>query len=78
MKQLFPQKTQDIKGKIAVAELRRAHAIIAALSIAFSMVIGFVWAFEIQFDATLSIMAISLLTLLAGISISTAVALRKR
>lgn len=74
----FPKKAKDIKGPVAIAELCRAHYIIAMLSIALAVVIGFVAAFELRFDAVLAIVAITLLALVAGVSIGTACVLPKR
>jgi NADH:ubiquinone oxidoreductase subunit 3 (subunit A) len=75
---LLPKKAKDIKGAVAVAELRRAHYIIAMLAIAFAVMIGFTTAFELQFDATLGIIVVILLLFVAIVSLGTAFLLRKR
>lgn len=75
---LLPKKAKDIKGAVVVAELRRAHYIIALLSIAFAAMIGFTTAFELQFDATLGIVVVILLLFVAIVSLGTAFLLRKR
>jgi|GEM_PF-626292 len=78
MNKYLPKKAKDIKGPVAVAELRRAHYIIAILSIAFAIIIAFVSVFEIKFDPALGVMAIILLGVLATISLGTALVLSKR
>lgn len=75
---LLPKKAKDIKGAVAVAELRRAHYIIAMLAIAFAAMIGFTTAFEVQFDAVLGAAVVVLLLLVAGVSAGTVCLLRKR
>ncbi|MEO5949475.1 MAG: hypothetical protein ABIP74_03655 [Candidatus Saccharimonas sp.] len=74
----LPKKAKDIKGTVAIAELMRAHYIIAILSIAFAVMIAFVSAFQIQFDIALGFAAILLLGLLATLSLGTAFVLSKR
>ena len=78
MSNYLPKKTKDIKGPVAIAELRRAHYIIAILSIAFGIIIGFVSVFEIKFDAALGLIAVILLGLLATVSLGTAFVLGKK
>lgn len=78
MNNYLPKKAKDIKGPVAIAELRRAHLIIATLSIAFAVMIGFVSAYEIQFDVVLGAIVIVLLLLLALVSLGTSYVLRKR
>ena len=78
MNKLFPKNAKDIKGPVAIAELRRAHYIITLLSIAFAGVMWFVTAFEVQFNAALGAVAVLLLVLVAIVSITTALVLRKR
>lgn len=74
----LPRKAKDIKGAVAIAELRRAHLIIIVLAIALAVMIGFVSAYELQFDAMLATVAIILLFFVAAVSIMTVWALRKR
>lgn len=78
MNKFLPKKAKDIKGPVAVAELRRAHYIIAILSVSFAIIIAFVSVFEIQFDAVLGLMAIIMLGLLATVSLGTAFVLGKK
>ncbi len=78
MNTLLPRKAKDIKGAVAIAELRRAHYIIVILSVAFAIIIGFVSSFEVQFDALFGAAAIVMLMILAFVSLATALALRKR
>lgn len=75
---LLPRKSKDIKGAVAIAELRRAHYIIAMLAVAFAVMMGLASAFEVQFDATLGILVISMLLFVAIVSLGTAYILRKR
>jgi len=78
MNNFLPKRAKDIKGPVAIAELRRAHLIIAILAIAFAVMIGFVSAYQIQFDVVLGAVVIVLLFLLAVVSIGTTFALRNR
>lgn len=78
MNNYLPKKAKDIKGPVAVAELRRAHLIIAILALAFAVMIAFVSAYEIQFDVVLGATAVVLLMLLALVSLGTTYILRKR
>ena len=74
----LPKKAKDIKGVIAIAELRRAHLIIVILAISFAIMIGFVSTFEVQFNVVLGFIAITLLLLVATVSAGTIAALNKR
>jgi len=74
----LPKTAKDIKGAVAIAELRRAHYIIAILSIAFGIMIAFVSAYEIQFDAILGLTVVCLLGVLAIVSLGTAFVLSKK
>lgn len=78
MNYFLPKKAKDIKGAIAIAELRRAHYIIAMLALAFAVMMGLASAFEVQFDATLGILVIIMLLFVAIVSLGTAYILRKR
>jgi len=78
MNKHLPRKAKDIKGPVAIAELRRAHLIIAILALAFAFVVGFVSLYEVRFDAALGAAAFTLLILVAIASLGTAVVLRKR
>jgi hypothetical protein len=74
----LPTKAKDIKGAVAIAELKRAHLIIAMLAIAFAVIIGLVSTNEIQLDAALGAIATLLLVLVALVSLGTVYALRNR
>ena len=78
MNTLLPKKAKDIKGAVAIAELRRAHYIIVILSVAFAVMIGFVSAYEVQFDALFAAAAVVMLMIVAFVSLATALVLRKR
>ncbi|MDN5275632.1 MAG: hypothetical protein JWN33_281 [Candidatus Saccharibacteria bacterium] len=78
MNKYLPQKAKDIKGPVAVAELRRAHYIIAMLALALSLMIVFVSLFETQFNVILSTVAVILLAFVAAVSLATVFVLRKR
>lgn len=75
---VLPKKAKDIKGAVAVAELRRAHLVIAILAAAFAAMIGFSSTNEIQLDGALGATAILLLALIVFVSLGTIYALRKR
>jgi NADH:ubiquinone oxidoreductase subunit 3 (subunit A) len=74
----LPKKAKDIKGAVAIAELRRAHYIIVMLAVAFAVMIGLTSSVEVQLDATLGVIVIVLLAFVAAVSFVTAYALRKR
>lgn len=78
MNKYLPKKAKDIKGAVAIAELKRAHYIIAMLASAFAVMMGLSTAFEVQFDATLGLLVIVLLLFTAIVSLGTAFVLRKR
>lgn len=78
MNKFLPRQAKDIKGAVAIAELKRAHYIIAMLAIAFAVMMALTSAFEVQFDATLGIIVIILLLFVAVVSLGTAYVLRKR
>ena len=74
---LSPKKAKDIKGKVAIAELRRAHLIIAILAMAFVFMLILSIAHPLQFDLWLGSVASALLLIVAAVSLATAVSLRK-
>lgn len=78
MNKHLPRKAKDIKGPVAIAELRRAHYIITILAVAFAFVVGLVSLFEVQFDPILGATAFVLLILVAIVSLGTALVLSKR
>lgn len=76
-KPLYPQSVKDIKGKVAIAELRRAHFIIGLLGAAFAVFMIFAMIDVFIVDALLGSIAVAMLLIVAGSSLATAVALRK-
>ncbi len=77
MNVFFPKRAKDIKGKVAVAELRRAHAIIATLAVAFAVMIGLATTYQVQLNMALGSIAMVLLLVVAAISAATAYLLRR-
>ena len=78
MNKHLPKKAKDIKGSVAIAELCRAHYIIALLALSFSATIVFTTVYQVQFDAALGAVASMLLVLVAAVSLATVYALRNR
>ena len=78
MNKNLPKKAKDIKGAVAISELCRAHWIIIILALSFAAMLCFVSQYEVQFDGSLSTIAVVLLVLVAAISFATVVALQKR
>jgi len=78
MHKYLPRKAADIKGAVALAELRRAHYIIAVLALGFAAVVCFVSLYEVRFNTVLGITAMLLLVFVGFISLATVFALRKR
>lgn len=75
---LFPRRIKDIKGKAAVAELRRAHYIIVILSAAFAFQLIMNMYLPLQFDVLLGSTAAALILLVAGTSLATAIGLPRK
>lgn len=73
-----PRRIKDIKGKVAIAELRRAHYIITVLSLAFVLLLVINMLLPLQFDALLGTIASVLLIIVSGASLFTALALRDK
>lgn len=78
MNKHLPKKAKDIKGKVAIAELRRAHWTIALLALSFALFIMFVSLYEVQLEQALSLIVAGLLVLVAAVSLATIYALAKR
>jgi membrane glycosyltransferase len=78
MNKHFPKTAKDIKGPVAIAELRRAHLIIAVLASAFAATIGFMPIMQLQFDTVLGLILVVLLAIVAVVSLCTALVLHKR
>jgi predicted membrane-bound dolichyl-phosphate-mannose-protein mannosyltransferase len=77
MKKTLPKSAKDIKGKVAIAELRRAHYIIAMLAVMLALVLALTSTYEARPDAILSAIAIALLAIVAVTSLGTVIALNK-
>jgi hypothetical protein len=78
MNKLHPKNAKDIKGAVAIAELRRAHLIIVILAISLAVVLGFGMMYESEFSIVLRNAAIILLAFVALASLATAYVLGKR
>lgn len=78
MNKYLPKKATDIKGPVAIAELRRAHYIIAMLAVSFAGMIALGTAYELQFSAPLGIIAVILLLAVTAVSLGTAIVLKRR
>lgn len=74
----LPKTAKGIKGPIAIAELRRAHYIIAILALAFAFLVGLVSLFEVRLDPVLGAAVFILLMLVATVSIGIALVLPRR
>ena len=72
-----PRSVKDIKGKVAIAELQRAHCIIAMLSGVFSIFLIFTMIDVFIVDVVLGSIAVALLLIVAAASLATALALKK-
>ena len=76
-KTLRPRSLKDIKGKVAIAELQRAHYIITLLAGVFSVFLIFTMIDVFVVDMILGSIAVALLLIVASASLATAVALKK-
>lgn len=72
-----PGSVKDIKGKVAIAELRRAHYIITMLAGVFSVFLIFTMIDVFVVDVLLGSIAVALLLIVAAASLATAVALKR-
>lgn len=72
-----PRSIKDIKGKVAVEELRRAHYIIVLLSSVFSVFLIFAMIDVFIVDAMLGSITVALLLIVAASSLATAIALKR-
>ena len=75
---LWPKNAKEIKGKVAIAELKRAHLIITLLCYAIIPVVILGSINPEQLDKTLSIILSILLAVVGFISLSTIVLLNKK
>lgn len=75
---LYPKNVKDIKGKVAIAELRRAHYIIVVLAVAFVFMLITSMFEPLQFDLFLGSVAAALILIVAAVSLSTALALPRK
>ncbi len=78
MNKHLPKKAKDIKGKVAIAELVRAHWIVALLALSFALLVVYASLYEVQLDRVLSLIVAGLLVLVAAVSLATIYALAKR
>lgn len=78
MNRFHPKNAKDIKGAVAIAELRRAHFIIVILAISLAVVLGFGMMYESELSVVLRNAAIILLSFVALASLGTAYVLGKR
>lgn len=78
MKRTLPRRAKDIKGAVAIAELRRAHYIITMLAIALAVLVGIASMADLRLNAALGAVAVVLLLFVAAVSLGTAIVLRKR
>lgn len=78
MNKNLPKKAKDIKGAVAIAELRRAHYIIVILAISLAVIIAVTTNYKLDLSVPLSIITVILLSLVALISLATVIVLPKR
>lgn len=71
MKSNLPKSAKDIKGKVALAELKRAHLIIAVLAAALAFVVVVEAVAPISFNLTIAVILAVLLALVAAVSLTT-------
>jgi hypothetical protein len=72
-----PRSIKDIKGRVAVAELQRAHYIIVLLACAFSVFLIFNMISIFVVDLWLGSIAVALLLIISALSLATAISLKK-
>lgn len=77
MKKKYPRTAKDIKGPVALGELRRAHFIIVILALALSLILVLEAIVPVQLDPYLVIAAVTLLAVVALSSFVTAITLGK-
>jgi hypothetical protein len=78
MKHTLFRNKKEFKGKIVLEELKRAHLIIVILSLVIVIMLLAESTVELRFDPILSILASVLLLLMALISASIVLYLRKK
>lgn len=78
MKNIFIRKSKDIKGKVALQELRRAHFVIALLAISFAFTLLFVTIYPVQLDTFLVSVATAFLIIIAAVSICISFAIQPK
>lgn len=74
----LPKKITDIKGKVALDELWRAHIIIVVLALALALLLLLTIAQPTQISALLGWITIVLVLFVAFISLKTAFGLKRR
>ncbi|MEO5950345.1 MAG: hypothetical protein ABIQ04_02760 [Candidatus Saccharimonadales bacterium] len=72
MKKTWFHTRKDFKGKVALQELKRAHIIIALLSISLAFIILVMSVYPIQFDVLLASIVSALLIITTAVSLSIA------
>ncbi len=77
MKNMLFRKTKDIKGKVALQELRQAHFVIALLAASFAFTLMFVTIYPVQLDTLLVSIATAFLLIIAAVAISIAFAIKR-
>ena len=75
-KQTLPRNVKDIKGKVAISELRRAHWIIVVLALALTLVITVDASQAVTFNGYLAGVADALLVVVAIVSFGTLIRLK--
>lgn len=78
MNKHLPKKAKDIKGSVAIAELRRSHYIIALLALSLAATLVFMSTYQVQFDWLLTSIVTMMLVVVATVSLATIYALRQR
>ena len=77
-KKTYPRAVKDIKGTVAIAELRRAHIVIGLLSLALAFVILASTIYPLNFDDQLGAVVVVLLLIVGAVSLATGVALKSK
>lgn len=76
MKKLWFNTHKEFKGKVALAELKRAHLIITLLSMSLAFIIIIMSLYPVQVDTLLAALASALLIIVAAISLSIALMIK--
>lgn len=76
MKKTWFHTSKSLKGNVALQELKRAHMIIALLSVSLAFIVIINTVYTIQLDMLLSSIVSALLIIVAAISLSVACAIK--